>query len=569
MMLKRKLRREVGIQSDPGYPQLGMHHYLPYLEGMHAELKPDVYFEIGTESGASLGFAHCTSIAVDPVFRLDTDVAKNKPELHLYQGTSDDFFASGMLDRLGLKIDFAFLDGMHLFEFLLRDFMNTEKYMSPDGVMTIHDCVPYNALVAEREWDKDKTSSWTGDVWKLLPVLREYRPDLSVEVLDLAPTGLVKISGFDPDNTVLSDKYEELVQDYQNLSIEQFGLDRFCEAVDLQRLSAQLQTPSIVPDQRIFSTWEEPERAAKASRNIALKTAVPNARQKEVWGDYHFARGLADAFLRLGHCVKIDSVREWHKDAGKSDLDIVLFGAEVYTPTGDTPMIGWVLYPGREEEDLTGGFDRAAHMYFASPAAASEFNASKQNCTGEVLWQCFDPKLMYPPDRPADEGMVFVGSNHYHQFGPRQIVEYAVQNPWTFKLWGKAWKRHPAKAWLQDQYLPNARLGDVYRDARIVLCDHMPSMSRDGYVSNRIFDALACGAAVISDPVENMPADFDKFVHCVSSQDEFDAAVSEIRAEGATRRKARMSFAKDMHRRHSFDERAKQILEKGAALSLF
>ncbi|HEY5300648.1 MAG TPA: hypothetical protein VIJ55_08235 [Acetobacteraceae bacterium] len=99
------------------------------LKELHDQLRPDTYFEIGTATGDTLALADCTSIAVDPAFRVARDVVGKKPACCLFQLTSDEFFARHDLGGLlGKPVSMAFLDGMHHFEFLLRDFINTEKH---------------------------------------------------------------------------------------------------------------------------------------------------------------------------------------------------------------------------------------------------------------------------------------------------------------------------------------------------------------------------------------------------------------------------------------------------------
>ena len=57
--------------------------------------------------------------------------------------TSDEFFAKfDPRDALGSKIDLAFLDGQHLFEYVLRDFMNTEAVCEENSFILLHDCSP-------------------------------------------------------------------------------------------------------------------------------------------------------------------------------------------------------------------------------------------------------------------------------------------------------------------------------------------------------------------------------------------------------------------------------------------
>ena len=191
-------------------------NYYKVLRQMHVAFKPELYFEIGTNRGKSLEHASCASIAVDPEFKLRREIMGKKPSLLMFSETSDDFFDHAEHSFNGKKVDLAFLDGMHLFEYLLRDFMNIEPYVAHGARVILHDCLPHTQNMAERDRSKTKTWAWTGDVWKLVPILREYRPDLKITLLDAAPTGLVMIEDMDPSSTVLKDNYDKIVADYMD-----------------------------------------------------------------------------------------------------------------------------------------------------------------------------------------------------------------------------------------------------------------------------------------------------------------------------------------------------------------
>ena len=110
--------------------------------------------------------------------------------------------------------DFAFIDGMHRFEFALRDFMNIERHAHAATLVVVDDIFPCHPRQAERT---RQTRVWTGDVWKLAQCLREVRPDLLLVGLDTAPTGLLLIAGLDRDNRVLWDNYNPFVRRYRQL----------------------------------------------------------------------------------------------------------------------------------------------------------------------------------------------------------------------------------------------------------------------------------------------------------------------------------------------------------------
>jgi hypothetical protein len=201
--------------------------YREFLAALHDQLRFDWYLEVGSQTGRSLALSRSPSVAVDPVFRLKHDVIGNKPHVHLFQQTSDDFFAAGHLKAMKIKPNFSFLDGMHLFEYLLRDFINAEAAGTRRSVIALHDCCPFGHAMTTRDIDNIPSGPWTGDVWKLIPILQEYRPDLKIEVLDCAPTGLVVVSNLDPKNTVLRDAYDAILARYTDLKLVDYGVDRF------------------------------------------------------------------------------------------------------------------------------------------------------------------------------------------------------------------------------------------------------------------------------------------------------------------------------------------------------
>lgn len=201
--------------------------YVRFLSDILKKNVFDWYLEVGCRTGRIFGASRGKTIAVDPYFQVQNDVITVKPALHIFQKTSDDFFASNFLTSIDAKLSFSFLDGMHLFEFLLRDFIATERHGTHDSIIALHDCCPFNFEMTTRDLENLPKGAWTGDVWKLIPILKKYRPDLNIRVLDAAPTGLVLVSSLDPDSTVLAENYSNIIDDYTNLDLETFGIEKF------------------------------------------------------------------------------------------------------------------------------------------------------------------------------------------------------------------------------------------------------------------------------------------------------------------------------------------------------
>ena len=208
-----------------------------FLGGLHERLAPRTYLEIGVSTGASLALSRARSIAVDPDFRITEPI---DCDVQIVRATSDDFFASpdAFARFEGVPVDLAFIDGLHLAEFALRDFMNTEKRMSRGGVIVVDDVMPRNELEACRI---RRTVAWAGDVYKLHDVLTKYRPDLTIIPVNSHPTGSYLVVGLDPESTILDDHYDEI--------------------------EAQIATPD---PQVVSSEWMERRTAVDAQEILAL-----------------------------------------------------------------------------------------------------------------------------------------------------------------------------------------------------------------------------------------------------------------------------------------------------------
>jgi hypothetical protein len=233
---KTEGRRGIFTEKRSGpkkWIELGGTFYQTFLKRMHSELQPKTYFEIGTLNGDTLRLAACTCISVDPRFQISSDVLGNKPACYFFQVGSDEFFEQhNPTEIFGKAIDIAFLDGMHLFEYLLRDFYNTERYCAQDSIIVLHDCLPGDEHVVVRDpsdparQKSSRPNYWTGDVWKLVPVLRRWRPDLKIAVLDAPPTGLVLITNLDSGNRVLRDNCPAILENYLELDLGEYGVER-------------------------------------------------------------------------------------------------------------------------------------------------------------------------------------------------------------------------------------------------------------------------------------------------------------------------------------------------------
>lgn len=204
--------------------------YLEFLAKAHEILKPRGYLEIGVRYGDSLRLAQCPAIGIDPAYQIagldPRKLIQAQGLATIYSDTSNGFFSSISDEVLGdfFDIDFAFIDGMHLIENALRDFINIEDYSNPRTVVAFDDVLPYNQAIAARN---QPPGDWTGDVWKMIPILDTFRPDLAYVLVNTQPTGLLFVTNLDAESSTLDTHFDDIMAGMQAQEmVPEYILDR-------------------------------------------------------------------------------------------------------------------------------------------------------------------------------------------------------------------------------------------------------------------------------------------------------------------------------------------------------
>lgn len=160
------------------------------------------YLEIGVQTGfCFFKIKADKKLAVDPEFIIKL---KKKVKAYIknfanfnnefFEVTSDDFFAqkADYLKQIG-GLDVVFIDGLHLYEQVLKDIENSLAYLNKGGIILVHDCNPLNSNAAVRAYTTAEVAAmnlpgydyiWNGDVWKAIVELRATRRDIDIAVIN-------------------------------------------------------------------------------------------------------------------------------------------------------------------------------------------------------------------------------------------------------------------------------------------------------------------------------------------------------------------------------------------------
>lgn len=242
-------------------------------------------------------------------------------------------------------------------------------------------------------------------------------------------------------------------------------------------------------------------RAVLDAPRWSIRIGSPSGRRGARWGDHAVADALRSELRAHGIVARTTPRGAWGDgfDA-TADVTVLLKGRGVAPQSPCQTNVLWVM--SHPSEIAPGELD-AADLVLAASARLADWLAEQTTTTVRVLPQATDARRFGQAERdPARSSkLLFVGNT---RSVPRPAVLGALDAGLPLTLIGSGWERFvDPRSVLRSSVAP-ADLPTWYRSADIVLNDHWDEMRRWGIVSNRVLDALAVGACVLSDEVPGM-----------------------------------------------------------------
>ncbi len=308
-------------------------------------------------------------------------------------------------------------------------------------------------------------------------------------------------------------------------------------------------------------------RARVEATSFVLATSCPDRGVAETWGDWHLAWALAAELRVRGHAVDVVTMDEWSSPRSRAaDVFVHLKGrsvAPVAAPgiadEGQVHVVWNISHP----EELTDEECEAADLVLVASEPFADHLRGRVSTPVEVLAQATDERRFAPhaTDPAYDVPVGFLGNSRYAR---RPVVDAALaagldDDP-GLVIWGGAWEKFVDPRLVAATHVPNAELPRLYASVGVLLNDHWDGMRRWGHLSNRLYDALACGAVVVSDEVPGLDEAFDGAVATWSTPEDLRTTVERLLADPEERAERSRRGRAAVLARHTFAHRADELL---------
>jgi spore maturation protein CgeB len=217
-----------------------------------------------------------------------------------------------------------------------------------------------------------------------------------------------------------------------------------------------------------------------------------------------------------------------------------------------------VLWIISHPSEVSPGEIAAADLVLAASRPHAAALAAAHATPVRPLLQFTDTRRFRPqPDAASRHGVLFVGNWRSRL---RPAVWHALRSGADVALYGRGWDLIAPRRTVA-QWVDNAELPRLYSSCDVLLNDHWPDMRALGYLSNRLFDALACGAPVLSDAVEGLEEELGDAVETYADGPDLRRRLAERSADDPERAARTEKARRLVEARHGADARAAELLE--------
>jgi hypothetical protein len=203
-----------------------------------------------------------------------------------------------------------------------------------------------------------------------------------------------------------------------------------------------------------------------------------------LWGDFNIACGLKKYFERNNVKCIIKPLPYWNDDIDHEILiNIVLYGNfNIKTINPLHKYYGWILY--HSNNDIN--FNNLEHVFISS----DKYNIS--NHKKSLLYQCTDHEIFNPYNYEKIHNkhtFTIVANYHFN----RPCVDFIKKHNLMPKIYGNGWNE------FECEYINKKKIPMIYKQSKYIINDHMDSMIKYGFFSNKSIDIIASGSKLIVD----------------------------------------------------------------------
>lgn len=172
-----------------------MNHHSDFVEAMAYIYRPSIYVELGLYEGETFNkVVKWAGRGYGVDLNLNRVKIDNIEKSQLYEMDTNSFFEGWDKSK---KIDMAFVDADHKWESALRDLQNILKYLSPGGIVFLHDTDPMNRMY--------RSPGLCGDSYKLVDML-EADSTLNIVTIPMNEAGISMVTRKGESRSQLLDK---------------------------------------------------------------------------------------------------------------------------------------------------------------------------------------------------------------------------------------------------------------------------------------------------------------------------------------------------------------------------
>lgn len=292
------------------------------------------------------------------------------------------------------------------------------------------------------------------------------------------------------------------------------------------------------------------------ARKVAIHIGPRSWDESAQWGDTPFARGIQRELEGRGCVATVHVVEDRDSEpAARADVSLHLIGGRIPDiRPGQTTLLWVISHPDRVTAALCDTYDA---VFVASDLYAGHL-ARRTRTRVLALHQATDPERFYPDPTGPQHELLFVGNSRRTH---RPILDALAGTTRDLAVYGTAWTPDLLdQRYLRGAWVPNDQLRRYYSSAAIVLNDHWRDMRDEGFISNRIYDALACGAFVVSDQVPGLSREFDGAVATYDRAEQLEGLIDHFMANPDERRERAARGRAAVLASHTFAQRVETIL---------